>query len=289
MKSLFSHTMARYVFAVALLFSVPTGYAQDEEGDDSVQDVPGLPRVLIIGDSIGQNYTPYVRELLKGKANVHIQSVAASRGGGRIANRALERGPWDLIHFNVGLWDMAYRGGQLTATPEVYERNLRGMTQKLKESGAKLIFATITPVPDGTDIRKVGDELNYNAVAVRAMKDLGVEVFDLHAVAEQKANLQMAANVHYTAEGYKYLADAVARTIMTGLGGGVAAGLSAETVRTWTDAKGSTLAARMMTADGNSVTLEREGGASMTLPLSALSAADQAYVRQWLLAKSGRR
>src|SRR5262249_32604041 len=36
-----------------------------------VQDVAGLPRVLIIGDSISIGYQPALREALKGKANVH--------------------------------------------------------------------------------------------------------------------------------------------------------------------------------------------------------------------------
>ena len=36
-----------------------------------LQDVPGLPRVTLIGDSISIGYTLPVRELLKGKANVH--------------------------------------------------------------------------------------------------------------------------------------------------------------------------------------------------------------------------
>ena len=36
-----------------------------------VEDVPGLPRVLLIGDSISMQYTFPVRELLEGKANLH--------------------------------------------------------------------------------------------------------------------------------------------------------------------------------------------------------------------------
>ncbi|MEC8895625.1 MAG: hypothetical protein VX675_04820, partial [Planctomycetota bacterium] len=36
-----------------------------------VTDVEGLPRVLLIGDSISIGYTVGVRELLSGKANVH--------------------------------------------------------------------------------------------------------------------------------------------------------------------------------------------------------------------------
>ena len=36
-----------------------------------IEDVPGLPRVLLIGDSISLGYTLDVRELLTDKANVH--------------------------------------------------------------------------------------------------------------------------------------------------------------------------------------------------------------------------
>ncbi|HEX5104900.1 MAG TPA: SGNH/GDSL hydrolase family protein, partial [Pirellulaceae bacterium] len=36
-----------------------------------IEDVAGLPRVLLIGDSISIGYTVAVREELKGKANVH--------------------------------------------------------------------------------------------------------------------------------------------------------------------------------------------------------------------------
>ena len=36
-----------------------------------VEDIAGLPRVLLIGDSISIGYTVPVREILKGKANVH--------------------------------------------------------------------------------------------------------------------------------------------------------------------------------------------------------------------------
>ena len=40
-----------------------------------VKDQEGLPRVLLIGDSISIGYTLPVRELLKGKANVHRPST----------------------------------------------------------------------------------------------------------------------------------------------------------------------------------------------------------------------
>ena len=38
---------------------------------DNPVDDPGLPRVLLIGDSISIGYTTRVREILNGKVNVH--------------------------------------------------------------------------------------------------------------------------------------------------------------------------------------------------------------------------
>ena len=40
-----------------------------------IEDVKGLPRVLLIGDSISIGYTLPVRNLLYGKANVHRPPV----------------------------------------------------------------------------------------------------------------------------------------------------------------------------------------------------------------------
>src|SRR5437870_4811383 len=48
--------------------------AREKPAADSlapIQEEPGLPRVLLIGDSISIGYTAPVRALLKGKANVH--------------------------------------------------------------------------------------------------------------------------------------------------------------------------------------------------------------------------
>ena len=46
-----------------------------------IVDVAGLPRVLLIGDSISIGYTLPVREALKGKANVHRPAGNCSSTG----------------------------------------------------------------------------------------------------------------------------------------------------------------------------------------------------------------
>ncbi|MDE2954799.1 MAG: SGNH/GDSL hydrolase family protein, partial [Gemmatimonadota bacterium] len=77
---------------------------------EPIEDVPGLPRVLIIGDSISIGYTVPVRELLKGKANLHrpLTNCGPTKRGTEEIENWLGDGSWDVIHFNWGLHDIVY-------------------------------------------------------------------------------------------------------------------------------------------------------------------------------------
>ncbi|MFP6883617.1 MAG: hypothetical protein VCA40_04240, partial [Roseibacillus sp.] len=81
-------------------------YAQKKKGPlASIEDVPGLPRILLIGDSITFGYTLFVREALKGVANVHripTNGGPTSKGLEHI-EAWLGTSKWDIIHFNWGL------------------------------------------------------------------------------------------------------------------------------------------------------------------------------------------
>ena len=188
-----------------------------------VEDDPALPRVLLIGDSISIGYTPFVRESLKGIANVH--RIPANGGD---TNRGLANidawlgdGKWDVIHFNWGLHDLKrVKDGQLDAsmeravTPEDYRANLTRLTERLKATGARLIWADTTPVPEGSNGRIPGDEVMYNTIAAEVMAPLGIQRNDLHtAIAPHLATHQRPANVHFLDEGSKLLGDAVAKFI----------------------------------------------------------------------------
>ena len=77
-----------------------------------IEDQPGLPRVLLIGDSISIGYTIPVRNLLKGKVNVHR---IPTNGGPTIKGLNqieawIGKKKWDVIHFNWGLHDLKYMG-----------------------------------------------------------------------------------------------------------------------------------------------------------------------------------
>src|SRR5258708_28446482 len=75
-----------------------------------VEHVHGLPRVLLIGDSISMGYTVPVRELLKGKANVHRIPTNGGPTTNGITNLKAWLGDskWDVIHFNWGLHDVKF-------------------------------------------------------------------------------------------------------------------------------------------------------------------------------------
>ena len=128
-----------------------------------------------------------------------------------------------MIHFNWGLHDLKHwKDGKLDpagpqiATIEEYETNLRALVKRLKATGARLIWATTTPVPDGSEGRTAGEELKYNEAASRVMKELGVATDDLHVLCVPKlAEWQLPKNVHFKPAGSAGLAAQVAAEIET--------------------------------------------------------------------------
>ncbi|WP_339907985.1 SGNH/GDSL hydrolase family protein [Symmachiella dynata] len=195
----------------------------------AIQDDPKLPRVLLIGDSISIGYTLPTRELLAGKANVHrilTNGGPTTRGVAQI-DRWLGEKPWDVIHFNWGLHDLKYMGpngknladtaaadSHQQVPPEEYEKNLRKLVARLKETGATLIWCSTTPVPAGAGGRVVGDAVKYNAVAAKIMQENDIAIDDLYMFAKPRLKeIQLPANVHFSKPGSKALAEQVAGAI----------------------------------------------------------------------------
>ena len=194
-----------------------------------IEDQPGLPRVLLIGDSISIGYTLPTRELLKGKVNLHR---IPTNGGPTIKGLEqidawLGKKKWDVIHFNWGLHDLKYmgpngenlfpkeKGGKEQVPLSEYEKNLDRLLQRLKKTKAKLIWRNTTPVPLGSKGRYVGDSIKYNAAAERVMIRHGVPTHDLFTLSRERMNeIMLPANVHYTKDGSKALAESVAKVIL---------------------------------------------------------------------------
>ena len=184
-----------------------------------IRDVEGLPRVLLIGDSISMGYTLPVRKLLEGKANVHRipQNGGPTKNGLTHLDRWLGQGKWNVIHFNWGIHDLKYMpDGLRQVEPADYEKNLRTLVARLQKTGAKLIWATTTPIPEGelNPPRRFGSVKEYNEIALRVMKENNVHINDLNAhMTPEFERLHNPRDLHYGKEGYEFLGQKVAREI----------------------------------------------------------------------------
>jgi hypothetical protein len=192
---------------------------QKDPAFETVQDRPGLPRVLLIGDSISIGYTIPVRTLLRGKANLHRipENGGPTITGLKNMEKWLGDSKWDVIHFNWGLHDLKFMDdGKHQVAIESYERNLTELVKQLKATGARLIWCSTTPVPDAkvNPPRRNDDVLAFNAAARKVMEANQISIDDLYAHAWPKlAEIQLPANVHYTKQGSEFLAEQVAKSI----------------------------------------------------------------------------
>ena len=184
---------------------------------DFVADDPKLPRVLLVGDSVSRGYTLAVRAALDGKANVH----RAPENCGPTANglKKLETwlasagpGKWDVIHFNFGIHDRA--------TPLAdYTDRLSKIVTRLQSTGAKLIWASTTPIPDDPAKKQTAASIvERNTAAAALMGKHAVAIDDLFtAITPHLATLQNPNDVHFTSVGYVFLGQQVAASIATQL------------------------------------------------------------------------
>lgn len=216
---------------VVVLMTILPGFSFLNSSDD-------LPEVLIIGDSISIGYTPLVQQLMEGKVmvtrpykeNGDAENCQGTTNGIANIDRWLGDTKWDVIHFNFGLHDIKHikaDSGKNSNDPndphqadlKQYKKNLSEIVEKLKATGAKLIFATTTPYPKGTKpYRAFGDDIKYNKVAKKIMKKNGIPVNDLHAfVFPRMEQLQKPVNVHFTELGSKALAEQVVQSISENL------------------------------------------------------------------------
>lgn len=187
-------------------------------------DQEGLPRVLIVGDSISIGYTPRVRKLLDGKANVHRPNTNCrwSAFGAEHIDEWVGDSQWDVVHFNFGLWDWYGWSQPVKATPESYAKSLDTIVTKLKaKTDAALIFGVTTPPCIGPEkkVKFVVSEdraKEFNDAAIAVMNKHGVTINNLYEViGDNRAKYQKGEDdVHYNDAGRDRLAEAVSKQIL---------------------------------------------------------------------------
>ena len=173
-------------------------------------------------------YQPFVTELLAGVARVHgpEENCQHTRVGLERLDAWLAPVQPTVIHVNHGLHDLARdpvdgRAGEPRVPLEQYKQNLPKILQRLKATGAAVVFALTTPVDDERHAREknitryAADVENYNRVARVICRELDVPVNDLYSVIEQphKLDLLKIDGVHYTDAGSKLLAEHVVNAI----------------------------------------------------------------------------
>jgi len=182
-----------------------------------------LPRVLLIGDSISVGYHGAVGKELKGVA--HVDNLATSKA---ITDPALAKEiayvlgeyRYAVIHFNNGL-----HGWHVTEAE--YEAGLRALVAQLRKlgQGAKLVWASSTPIPSRTKGQKLHKTKNKlvlarNAIAAKVMAECKIPTNDLYELMVVDLDNLTASkgNVHYGNKGKELQGKAIAKVIRAAMG-----------------------------------------------------------------------
>lgn len=176
----------------------------------------GLPRVLLIGDSITRGYGKPVELLLKDKAYVARLATSKSLGDPALLEQVslvLREHKFDVIHFNNGMHGDGYREDEYAAALPLLLTALRQGAP-----GAKLIFCTTTDVRERDHLEKVLPKsermVRRNALVVAFAKREKIAVNDLYAAISEHPEYHAADGVHFNEQGSRVLAAQVAAEIL---------------------------------------------------------------------------
>jgi len=187
------------------------------------QTKSGLPRVLLIGDSITRGYYPVVQKQLEGKALVDRLSSSAFVSDPMLLAQVamvLDNTPYDIVHFNNGMhgWQHSeeeYRGG----FPAFVE------TIRKHAPSARLIWASTTPLKESVPVKpgepRPSDEriAARNTIALEIVKPQGIAVDDLYTPMVGHPELHPEKDkVHFNAQGTELLGRQVAGEIAKQMG-----------------------------------------------------------------------
>ena len=201
--------------------------------DPRKMDNPELPRVLVVGDSISMNYHEHAKKFLTGKANYYrVEGNGGSSDRG-VATMDLwlgnywEKGlQWDVIQLNHGLHDLKQKYDETTKTwgqhqvpIDQYKKNLEIEIKILKKTGAKLIWATTTPVPRDSSARGKGQAAVYNKAAAEVMARYPeIQINDLYTLVQTDdtfAEWRKGDNgVHFKEAGSRVLGKQVTEIVL---------------------------------------------------------------------------
>jgi alpha-glucosidase len=184
---------------------------------------PKRPRVLLIGDSILNGYLDRVTKRLDDAAYVDAWVNPYSQASYKLDQmiaEVLDHGPYDVIHFNMGLhgWQKGrIPDGQFIPLTEKLAATMREHAPK-----AKLIWAASTPVTVKDRPEQINPEIDpiiveHNRMAAEVMGKHDIPVNDLHGLLTGHLNLARGDMFHWNGPGYEMMADVIAASIKNAL------------------------------------------------------------------------
>ena len=181
---------------------------ENYSGWEYVLDNPNLPRLLLIGDSISRSYTRATRELSKGLVNFHRApaNCGPTTSGLKNMDVWLGKKPWDIIVFNFGIHDS-------NRPIDGYSANLQKVIDKLKATGAKLIWVRTTPVFD--KLTGLNKSERVNEIADSIMQVNNIKESDISTAIQNVPDFKTlyTDGTHFKEEGVAVLAKTVSATI----------------------------------------------------------------------------
>ena len=185
-----------------------------------------MARVMLIGDSIRNSYEPHVTRMLG--ADGH--QVWGAPGNSQFTLYTLASlGSWltqfpdsDVVHWNNGLHDIGHNPNRapVQMPVDVYAANLSFIGRHLLDSGARVVFATSTPVnPDRPFAEDQwswrNEEIDtYNEAAREVMTQLEIPINELHGVVAADVDRFLSADqLHLSEEGQQTCAEAVCHVV----------------------------------------------------------------------------
>jgi isoamyl acetate esterase len=184
-----------------------------------------LKKVMLLGDSIRMSYQPLVTELLKARAEVVGPDENCQFSAYTLAS--LDRwlahlGKPDIVHWNNGLHDVGHNPNRAPVqyAMDIYAANLRFILARLRTVGARVVWATSTPVHPARPFAATGwswrneEIVRYNAAALKVMQSEGVPVNDLHAIVAADPDRYLREDkLHLSEAGVRECAGAVADAV----------------------------------------------------------------------------
>ena len=178
-----------------------------------------LPRVLLIGDSIMNGYRHEVASKLKDKATVDVWLTALHLNCPELHHdlrKVLEQGPYDVIHFNIGLhgWTPGrIPEGQYESLLDAYVQILRSHLETVRLIWGSTTQITVKEKPTELDPVHNLTIVNRNKIAAEVMSRYKIPVNDLYGLMSDKLQLAKGDKYHWKEEGYEFMADQIVRYI----------------------------------------------------------------------------